>query len=368
MKNTEIKKIYLAFAMAVFVLVFPTISQAVEPLPAHTPGEKVVLPDGSTPMFETKPVNLNEEKPAGSTDTRLHSYETQPVANQATQSEKRFDYRMLEGLPGFFAPGSSTDLPGLILGIYNFGIWTVGIAAFFMLIIGGFMYMTSAGNTSRAGNAKGVIWDALLGIAVALLAYLVLYVINPDLTKIRLDMITVEVQDFSGESPLGTGQCKEITDASNPCSVQNMKKFVQGKGDGKVDPDLWAQQASAICARESLGGKANIASSVDICTGKGRQDPVSFGLFQINISAHDIGGKKCTSAFNKMYTKKSMAPSCYVENRSLYDECVALAKNPSVNIEAMWNIYRAGDGRKRPYSWWPWGVNSACRFSPGGRM
>ncbi|EKD58957.1 MAG: hypothetical protein ACD_56C00020G0012, partial [uncultured bacterium] len=43
--------------------------------------------------------------------------------------------------------------------------------------------------------AQGIITDALLGITAALGAYLVLYVINPDLTKINLDFTSVTVQE-----------------------------------------------------------------------------------------------------------------------------------------------------------------------------
>lgn len=98
-----------------------------------------------------------------------------------------FDYHLLEAFPGFYSAGASVnDLPAFILAIYKFGIWTVGIAGLLMLTIGGFMYMSSAGNTSIASNAKGIIDDAIIGIIAALCAYLILYVINPDLTKIEI--------------------------------------------------------------------------------------------------------------------------------------------------------------------------------------
>lgn len=45
------------------------------------------------------------------------------------------------------------------------------------------MYVTAAGNTSRISTAKTIITDSLLGIVVALFAWLFLYIINPDLTE-----------------------------------------------------------------------------------------------------------------------------------------------------------------------------------------
>jgi|GEM_PF-3518729 len=94
-------------------------------------------------------------------------------------------YNIMEAIPGFFDAGSSISFPDLVLGIYRFGLWTVGIAALFMVTIGGFMYATSAGNTSYAGTAKKVITDALLGLVVAMVAYLGLRFINPDLVVLN---------------------------------------------------------------------------------------------------------------------------------------------------------------------------------------
>lgn len=118
-------------------------------------------------------------------------------------------YILLESFPGFFEAGKAmTDLPNMILAIYKFGIWTVGIAGLFMLVVGGFMYMASAGNTSTAGNARGIIADALLGIVAALGAYLILYVINPDLTRLNLTLtqvrITEEIEDAQVSGTVST--------------------------------------------------------------------------------------------------------------------------------------------------------------------
>jgi hypothetical protein len=122
-------------------------------------------------------------------------------------SAKNFNYTLLESFPGFFTEGAvMTDLPKMILAIYKFGIWTIGIAGLLMITVGGIMYAGSAGNTATATKAKGIITDALIGIAAAMSAYLFLYVINPDLTNLNIkftavnvDIIT-EAADTSAES------------------------------------------------------------------------------------------------------------------------------------------------------------------------
>ena len=129
---------------------------------------------------------------------------TIPASNASSGS---FKYILLESLPGFFQAGNEmTDFPGLILAIYKFGIWTIGISGLFMLTIGGIMYIGSAGNTSTAGTAKGIITDALIGVFAAMAAYLILYVINPDLIKLNINFMPVNVDivtessDMSAES------------------------------------------------------------------------------------------------------------------------------------------------------------------------
>ena len=158
------------------------------------------------------------------------------------QTSKQFNYTLLESFPGFFNRGDTlTDLPALILAIYKFGIWTVGIAGFFMLVVGGFMYMASAGNTSTASNARGIIWDALLGIAAALGAYLILYVINPELTNINIAFTTVnvtETDDFGGvptadpitASTTSVGGCMKVVRAADAAKAAGW--VYSGKTEG----------------------------------------------------------------------------------------------------------------------------------------
>lgn len=97
-------------------------------------------------------------------------------------------YKPLEPIPGT-PEGDQSTFPGYIEAIYRFAIWTVGIAALLMISIGGFMYFTAAGNTSRIETAKKVIGDALFGLVAVMVAWIILYKINPDLVRINLDSV-----------------------------------------------------------------------------------------------------------------------------------------------------------------------------------
>ncbi len=97
---------------------------------------------------------------------------------------KGLEYQLLEKIPG--TSGLGSDLPGYVSAIYKMALVIVTLSAVLMLSIGGFMYLTSAGNTASIGTAKGIIYDSLIGLVIALVAWLVLYIINPDLVEINL--------------------------------------------------------------------------------------------------------------------------------------------------------------------------------------
>jgi hypothetical protein len=97
-----------------------------------------------------------------------------------------FNYIPMEEIPGF---GRPADFPSYLMAIYKFGLWTIGIAALLMITIGGYMYLTSAGNNASMQKAKKVITDAIAGLILAMISYLILYLINPDLIKIKIGSV-----------------------------------------------------------------------------------------------------------------------------------------------------------------------------------
>lgn len=104
-------------------------------------------------------------------------------------------YTLLEGIPGI-DKDTPADFPTYIQGIYNFAVGFVIVSALLMITIGGFYYISSAGNQSQAGTAKKIITDALLGLVVVFITWLVLNTINPDLVGSNPNMSSL--QDSSG--------------------------------------------------------------------------------------------------------------------------------------------------------------------------
>ena len=270
-----------------------------------------------------------------------------------TSSDGSFKYILLESLPGFFQAGNEmTDFPGLILAIYKFGIWTIGISGLFMLTIGGIMYMGSAGNTSTAGTAKGIITDALIGVFAAMAAYLILYVINPDLIKLNINFSPVSLtgsSDLGGGTATGGGSgggsgggtCQVIT--SGACSVANLTSTFGAD----------AEKMSMICNRESRGNAA-LESGTDLCADG---NSFSIGLYQVNMmtSANSIGcdgakiftgiGSRSSSydcldhKINSNGVSYCAHRNCRVTDLAKYNECKAKLKNGTTNIQVAGALY-----------------------------
>lgn len=88
-------------------------------------------------------------------------------------------------LPGGFKLEDATTLPQLVGWLYVFFVMISGLAAFVMIVWGGVQWMTSSGNTAATGDAKDKIQKALLGLLLVLASFLILQIINPELTLLK---------------------------------------------------------------------------------------------------------------------------------------------------------------------------------------
>lgn len=99
-------------------------------------------------------------------------------------------YTPLEPIPGTSGGVAAIkEFPAYVNAVYKFAIWAVGLSALLMISIGGFMYFSSAGNTSKAEGGKKIIADALYGLIAVLLAWVILNTINPHLVNISLTSV-----------------------------------------------------------------------------------------------------------------------------------------------------------------------------------
>lgn len=78
---------------------------------------------------------------------------------------------------------STQNLGVFVENIYSFSITIVGILIFIRFIWAGWLYLTAAGNAGNVANSQKMMKDALIGAVLLFSAYLILYIINPDLVS-----------------------------------------------------------------------------------------------------------------------------------------------------------------------------------------
>ena len=87
-------------------------------------------------------------------------------------------------IPGFripslfaFGPAGQLTATGVILSLISIALWIVGFVAVLFLIVGGFRYITARGNEEQAEDAKRTLTNAIIGIVVVILSFVIIRVI-----------------------------------------------------------------------------------------------------------------------------------------------------------------------------------------------
>ncbi|MCD6114751.1 hypothetical protein J7J74_00460 [bacterium] len=94
-------------------------------------------------------------------------------------------------VPGVAPPRSvQTYLPNYIRYLYTGAIALGGLIAFSSLLLGGGKYLTSAGNPAQMKDARDQILSAFLGLILILGSYLLVNLVNPEITELRLPSIS----------------------------------------------------------------------------------------------------------------------------------------------------------------------------------
>lgn len=67
---------------------------------------------------------------------------------------------------------------GLIKLVINWALALAGLIAVLFLIVGGFWYITSAGDTEQAEKGKGTVLNAIIGIIIIVLSWIIVNVVS----------------------------------------------------------------------------------------------------------------------------------------------------------------------------------------------
>lgn len=115
-----------------------------------------------------------------------------------------------------------TPLEAYILVFYTYFVGAVGVIAATMVMLGGYKWLTAAGNRSKVESAKNTIVSAAFGLMLTLTSWLLLNVLNPATVDSRLNISTIQKpQDESQTPPASVAKCGlfryEVTAASTCC-------------------------------------------------------------------------------------------------------------------------------------------------------
>ena len=90
-----------------------------------------------------------------------------------------------------FEPGANRvgALQGYFGTLANILVAIIVSVAVIMIAVGGYFYMTAGGSGTRIATAKALIVSAILGVVLALVSWVILNTINPDLVK-QPDVVT----------------------------------------------------------------------------------------------------------------------------------------------------------------------------------
>jgi len=90
-----------------------------------------------------------------------------------------------------------------IAAVYKFGVGLAVILAVVMIMVGGFIWLMSAGSPDKVGKAKEFITSAMTGLLLALFSFLILQTVNPEL--LSLDGFNTGLPNVPAGGGGGTG-------------------------------------------------------------------------------------------------------------------------------------------------------------------
>lgn len=84
-----------------------------------------------------------------------------------------------------FPAGAKTakTVPEIVHLIINWALYLSAIIAVIFIIIGGFLYITSAGDPGKATKGRQTLTNALIGLAIIILSYLIVQIVYNFLTQ-----------------------------------------------------------------------------------------------------------------------------------------------------------------------------------------
>ncbi len=169
-------------------------------------------------------------------------------------------------------------------------------------------------------NTSTLLFNAYLVISMPV--YTPLVFVNPSYAGVEGDIRDSQTTTNTiGEYREADGN-PTMVEASSDESIESQIKEAFPEGDRVT--------AAAIAYAESHHNPVKASESDLMPDGR----PFSVGLFQINLTWHELAGTDCSKAF------KGKNYKAVVVDEILYAKCVQLAQDPKVNIQTASSIYQ----------------------------
>lgn len=165
-------------------------------------------------------------------------------------------------------------LPEMVAYFYEWGIAIGGLIAFGALVSAGFQYLTSVGSPAKMADAKDRITSAVLGLFLLLASFLILNVVNPELTALRMPELALPSEELEG---IEVGE----PEISKPCekiiiySESDFKGTSVERGPEETAEDLISLLGKEPSSIEFMGScRAELYSTTD-CSGSKPAEPMA---------------------------------------------------------------------------------------------
>lgn len=136
--------------------------------------------------------------------------------------------------------------------IYRFALGIVGIIAVVLIMFGGLRWMAAAGNESIITEAKEIVTSAVIGLVIALLSYVILAFINPQILNFGFSPAKISIVDDSDFWKIDWCNAGGFKDEQ--CSVDGVAVACNDVACTKKGFKDGAFCRGAICAAASDGG------------------------------------------------------------------------------------------------------------------
>ncbi len=285
------------------------------------------------------------------------------------------DVTLLSPLPG---TGPESNFGDYVPIVFNLSIGIAAILAVVMIIMGGLQYMSTDAIQGKS-DGKNRITAALLGLGLALAAYVILWQINPNLVRFELNKLNVGVTGtpFTPTVPrVGTAQPVgplntfplNFAGGSRTMSISQINTALAGAAQhmalinqASAQTGIPAEVIQSMIAIES-GGRVNAVSPLGAVGVMQLLPTTAQGILrnntalatQLGINPNDLGA--VTAALSNPATNIAIATT----------DLARVFRQTGGNIDAMVAFHNAGPDALAPSVDCPGLAKFQCGINPGG--